>query len=398
MGTLSLLLSAVAIFSVSLHADPVVRVEKVGGRISLIGACDLVARQLPELELWKQKMDGVRCYSKKLQQQISSTGPECRLDVTDCIPRHVMEFQDQALDSNCFNLALHANSLTSQIRTTTPLEFSDTLAINSCSVIPVNQKPEPGDILAVRIPHVSQFFGVPAMQEIHGMIYVSEDLVYSKNSEGRMTSIALQDRRTPSLLYTRNENLRRCGPSDKSAEGFSKENFARNILDESKNCVDVIRCQRTLQKPKFKELRVATDAIGEVLDLHYRSRDERFQAAEELKLQKMVSSLKQQVQQNHLQLASEYAAGSKEVRLLMANWNGFEYSSRGLVKDEISTQLDELVPLVIQQKSLGYPIFRHEDLGDGTRSVQVGFWNEAGDLVPIFSVVVPILTCGDDCP
>jgi len=131
--------------------------------------------------------------TKPCQTQVltrESDQQPCETDITNCVPDHVFKYQNSnpALSGpNCFNLALVMKNILPALRFSSASEMSFYMRPPLCRKLNNSEKINAGDVGAVRLQPQSGH-----IEELHGFIYVSDNLVYSKGGFNRGFTFALQ--------------------------------------------------------------------------------------------------------------------------------------------------------------------------------------------------------------
>lgn len=166
-----------------------VEVAKHGGRLFAIEACDQGGGMLRSLSAWSAKAQtGKRC-NMMARGESMMDAKNCRYDITDCVPDHVVQYQgaNPKIDGpNCWNLSLVMSKILPNLRYSSPEEMNFYMRPPLCRQLKDGEQREPGDVGAIR--EVS----VAGATETHGFIYISEKLAYSKNGMSRQAPYALQ--------------------------------------------------------------------------------------------------------------------------------------------------------------------------------------------------------------
>lgn len=113
----------------------------------------------------------------------------CEFDITKCIPSQVAKYQGvtpKFHGPNCWNSALVASGILPFLRQTTEEEFVYYMNSPLCKKLKNGEQKRPGDIGAIRGLYDGE------KHEMHGFIYISEKIAYSKNSGLSWDSYALQ--------------------------------------------------------------------------------------------------------------------------------------------------------------------------------------------------------------
>jgi hypothetical protein len=133
-----------------------------------------VKSELSTLEQWTRKTGRESCDASKVETIVGEDS--CYAVVTDCVPTHVQKYHESVgdLDSpNCWNLALVMSGLVPELRYSSPDEMTFFMNEPFCRGLKNGEKREPGDIGTIRNTHDGS--------EVHGFVYISENLVYTKN-------------------------------------------------------------------------------------------------------------------------------------------------------------------------------------------------------------------------
>lgn len=188
-------------------------------------SCEDIPAQSKALRQWTEGTEATCRFGR-----VRKKGALCEMDLQNCLPAHVKKYQgaNPAKDGpNCWNLALVAKNLLPYLRMSSNEEMSFFMNSGMCQQIGNGEKPAPGDIGAIRKKDTNCRPGEAAC-EVHGFIYVSEQLAYSKNSQDALDSYALQDINHVYSLYD-------AGP------------FACSEVGNSSACpvhqIDFFRCQ-----------------------------------------------------------------------------------------------------------------------------------------------------------
>lgn len=195
-------------------------VQKVKNKFFLSDStCERPIETVGHLEKWGQStLKSMKaCDLKKLQTFEDEKTGDCKVDISNCLPDHVLKFQGISPENsgpNCWNLALVMKGILPNLRYTPPEEMAYYMRPPLCRQISNHEKKIPGDVGAIRL---SQPEGV---QEYHGFIYISDDLAYSKNGFSKMSPYSLQPLENVLKIYN-----------------VSKEKECRrNEIDTQSNC------------------------------------------------------------------------------------------------------------------------------------------------------------------
>lgn len=176
-------------FSISLQANALLKREQDKFFIS-DDSCDLTKKHVNALEIWTKKIHkNSKCQIDNLEYKINSSDGRCHVEVSHCLPEHVLKYQDllpEHSGPNCWNLSLVMKNILPGLRYTAPEEMAFYMKPPICRVLKSNEEREVGDIGAIR--QVSK----SGVLETHGFIYISEDLAYSKNGYSNHSPYAVQ--------------------------------------------------------------------------------------------------------------------------------------------------------------------------------------------------------------
>lgn len=152
--------------------------ERVEDRLILKdNNCDRLKRAQLSLKQWTEAAHKNR--SCPPLNTIEKAGNTCFVEVTSCVPDHVKNYQGvkpEKQGPNCWNLSLVMKDILPALRYSTPEEMSFYMRPPLCRALKDNERRMPGDVGAIR-----GIYGGQIQEEIHGFIYISDDLVYSKN-------------------------------------------------------------------------------------------------------------------------------------------------------------------------------------------------------------------------
>ena len=193
---LTLLLSVFALPSFAEDAvgearDPVSVERDVKGTLLMKGAsCELIQKQGVALSHWKEKLhEGT---SSLESCQCKSQG-DCSMSIDSVLPKFVAEIYGTKAEyggPNCWNAVLVAGKFIPNLRFSTPEEMSFWMDSPLCREMESSEVLQPGDIMAIR--HVGE-------GEVHGFVYVTDELTFSKNAYYRKDAYLLQN---PDPIFT----------------------------------------------------------------------------------------------------------------------------------------------------------------------------------------------------
>lgn len=170
-------------------SSPALDFQRKKDRIILSdSSCEKVEKVVRDLETWtKNSEENKSC-------PISKKAPEsgffkCSYDITDCIPNHVVKYQGvkpEMEGPNCWNLALVMSGILPALRFSYANEMTLYMQSPLCRSLKNGEVKIPGDIGAIR------YIGPSGIQEVHGFIYISDDIAYSKNGMSAKKPYALE--------------------------------------------------------------------------------------------------------------------------------------------------------------------------------------------------------------
>lgn len=155
------------------------------GTISLNGpSCKELTVQDTALQYWSRVLGEQLGIPSVATENLE--GSRCTLDITPSVPsvvRWLQDFKTNYNGPNCWNSVLRVAHLISGFRFSSPEEMTFWMNSPYCHLLSENESSLPGDIIAIRDKDAS---------EIHGMFFISEDLVFSKNTSSRMSRYGIQ--------------------------------------------------------------------------------------------------------------------------------------------------------------------------------------------------------------
>lgn len=159
--------------------------------------CAKLEQQLKALKNW-QGIEAAQNCKSKVRRRGNPNNPICELNIHDCLPEQIKKYHDGKADldgPNCFNLALNLKGIVPSLRYSPANEVRFYLRSPLCRILKLNEKPKAGDVGIIK-----EYIG-DSPDLVHGFIYVSEDLVYSKNGKDKKAPFALQERKEVYRLY-----------------------------------------------------------------------------------------------------------------------------------------------------------------------------------------------------
>lgn len=146
-------------------------------------SCEEVYEISNSLKQWTKKTESQKVCDAK--SGIQRNEGFCEIDIRSCVPDHVFKYHGlkPELDGpNCWNLALVLKGILPALRFSTPEEMTFYMRPPLCRPLSDDEQPKPGDIGAIR---ADEF-------EIHGFVYISDKIAYSKNGMARTSPFLLQ--------------------------------------------------------------------------------------------------------------------------------------------------------------------------------------------------------------
>jgi hypothetical protein len=165
-------------------------------RLILNDNCDEINLRMAELKKWTQSLENRECSFGELKE--SSSGGNCIVDVSDCLPDYVQKYHGLSpSDSgpNCWNLSLVMAGLLPAIRESSDKEWDFYLSSPLCRELDPNEPLKMGDLGSIEAR------GEDNKSHIHGFIYVSSEMVYSKNGLSISSPYKLQPLKNMNEVY-----------------------------------------------------------------------------------------------------------------------------------------------------------------------------------------------------
>lgn len=134
-----------------------------------------------------------------------------KVNVTNCLPSHVRLYhhvKPEIAGPNCWNLSLVMADLVPSLRFSTREEMKFYMNEPFCSLVSNEEGREAGDIIAIRKNN---------NREVHGMVYISDRLVYSKNGYSKRKPYAIQELENVLEIY-KVSSVKKCFSNQSSTE------------------------------------------------------------------------------------------------------------------------------------------------------------------------------------
>ncbi len=177
------------------------------GTLILSGTdCAVLERQAAALADWRGRLhegaaspDACRCEADSCSLRIASAAPE--------FVSLMHGVKAGRWGPNCWNTALVSNKVLSAPSFTSPAEMTFWMRSPLCRQLRAGELPRPGDIIALRDQ---------AGEEVHGFVYLTGELAFSKNYLTAAAPYALQ---SPEEVYKEFPVLEECRKRGASAAG-----------------------------------------------------------------------------------------------------------------------------------------------------------------------------------
>ncbi len=174
------------------YADSAISVAKVGGELVLKGPdCSGLLNQARALSEWKREFASAETTSV-MPTSCESVEGGYSLAVTGLTPKWAVDHQDvyPAYDGpNCWATASFLSGMIPSVISLDADEFTFHLSSSQCSEKPYSQR-QAGDVVVIRSKSSTSALG---FEEVHGFVFVTDALAYSKNGKSRTSPFALQD-------------------------------------------------------------------------------------------------------------------------------------------------------------------------------------------------------------
>lgn len=208
------------------EGSDLINVERdIDGLITLKGPnCQELTEQVKALENWKIKLGGTP--GQLLTPLENSEENNCQIIINNSIPniiKHLQGFKATSNGPNCWNSALRLSEIIHFFRHVSSDEMTFWLSSPYCKELSESERKLPGDIVEIRSMNPEYPL---AFEEIHGMIYITDELVFSKNTSSRMSPYGIQ---RSSLIYQsfRVDNLQCKNQQDSSGDCSRWINYYR---------------------------------------------------------------------------------------------------------------------------------------------------------------------------
>jgi hypothetical protein len=151
--------------------------------------CDELRLIKSDLNNWLVNISAKNECSKNINPKIIKDNSLCSLDISKCIPEHVLKYQDvlpKHNGPNCWNLSLVMRDILPGLRYSSADEMAFYMSPPLCRSLNNDEERKAGDVGAIRINRGNKF------RESHGFIYISDKIAYSKNGYTNHSRYSLQ--------------------------------------------------------------------------------------------------------------------------------------------------------------------------------------------------------------
>ncbi len=156
------------------------------GELLLEGtSCDVVRKETKALRAWTTQLGEPLAAFPEL---VSMPNGRCYAVLDGSAPEIVRSLEGQRAPNtgpNCHNTALVASKMSKYLHFTGGREMTFWITSPLCRALQAEEAPEPGDIIVIRTDR-------PFAMEYHSMIYLSDDMVFSKHDTAAFWPFALQ--------------------------------------------------------------------------------------------------------------------------------------------------------------------------------------------------------------
>jgi hypothetical protein len=174
-------------FQISSSYAEVKSIERSNGDIILTTSnCEELNNQVQTIAKWSKWSEGKDCTVTEKKGMWLFGNKRCVANISKCLPDHVSKYHGINPDisgPNCWNLSLVMAGILPNLRYSTPEEMSFFMSPPLCNQLKSGEERRPGDIGTIRRNRG---------QEVHGFVYISEELAYSKNGYHKSSPYALQ--------------------------------------------------------------------------------------------------------------------------------------------------------------------------------------------------------------
>lgn len=198
----------IALIILATIADPI---ERRNDQLYLTApSCPLARKMVQSLSKWTAKSESASSCAPKFNPVVD----RCEAEITHCVPEHVRKYQGLLSKNegpNCWNFALVMSRLLPDLRYSTAVEMQFYMESPLCRALEKDEPREPGDVVAIRKRHPGQ-----GNEEVHGFIYVSEDLAYAKDGKSPTEPYGLMSTKEVFDKYpvTASKDCPTCSPPD----------------------------------------------------------------------------------------------------------------------------------------------------------------------------------------
>lgn len=162
--------------------------------ISVTDDCNNLQKNINAIREWTTSRSN-KC---ELDQPKQISNNTCSVDVSKCLPPEVVSYHGKKSPvhgPNCWNLALVMAKVVPALRHTTQEEMAFFMNSPLCKEIGPSEPRLPGDIGAIRT--------LNSGAEVHGFMWISDELVFSKNGASKEQPYALQSFKGVQQVYSK---------------------------------------------------------------------------------------------------------------------------------------------------------------------------------------------------
>jgi hypothetical protein len=186
----------------SIAISPVVSVEQTPDKEWILrsNSCESLMNQAQALSQWRVHMDASPTLLPSCDCPTNHNSEEsnCTLNIQSLLTPEVkstLGFCSSEDGPNCWNMALKFSGILPYLRYTTENEIAAWLNSPLCEPVPQASLPLPGDLVVIRENYTDDF------AESHAAIYITPDLIFTKNGNSRNSVYQFQPLQTLYRTY-----------------------------------------------------------------------------------------------------------------------------------------------------------------------------------------------------
>lgn len=162
------------------------------GKVVLQGTSfEELASEIEDINIWGDSGSKIQCSSKNI---VNKTDKNFVLDISDCLPKHASDLLNKypKYDGpNCFNLVLNYQAVTTGLYDSSYQELDAYVNSPLCRELSMTESVVPGDLGIIK----------DGVGYIHGFIYATKNLAYTKNGVTKDNPYQLQNLKEVFDLY-----------------------------------------------------------------------------------------------------------------------------------------------------------------------------------------------------